>query len=102
MKYLVLGAGKMGYAVAYDLIRSAKVDKVVLTDIDESHVKATADRLNDPKVVPARLDVTNERELGQLMEEVDVAISCVTYEHNYELGQNGPFHAHALRRSGRQ
>ncbi|MBL8082640.1 MAG: saccharopine dehydrogenase NADP-binding domain-containing protein, partial [Candidatus Obscuribacter sp.] len=87
MKYLVLGAGKMGYAVAYDLIRSAKVDKVVLTDIDESHVKATADRLNDPKVVPARLDVTNERELGQLMEEVDVAISCVTYEHNYELAK---------------
>ncbi|HND69098.1 MAG TPA: saccharopine dehydrogenase C-terminal domain-containing protein, partial [Candidatus Obscuribacter sp.] len=87
MKYLVLGAGKMGYAVAYDLIRSAKVDKVVLTDIDESHVKATADRLNDPKVVPARLDVTNEGELGQLMEEVDVAISCVTYEHNYELAK---------------
>ncbi|MBX9941750.1 MAG: saccharopine dehydrogenase NADP-binding domain-containing protein [Candidatus Obscuribacterales bacterium] len=85
MKFLVLGAGKMGYAVAYDLIRSPKVEKVVLTDRSESILKSTADRLKDPKLVAALVDVTNERELGQLMEEVDVAISCVTYEHNYEL-----------------
>lgn len=85
MKFLVLGAGKMGYAVAYDLIRSPKVEKVVLTDRSEAILKSTADRLKDPKLVPALVDVTNERELGQLMEEVDVAISCVTYEHNYEL-----------------
>jgi lysine 6-dehydrogenase len=85
MKFLVLGAGKMGYAVAYDLIRSPKVEQVVLTDRSEAILKTTADRLKDPKLVPALVDVTNERELGQLMEEVDVAISCVTYEHNYEL-----------------
>ena len=85
MKFLVLGAGKMGYAVAYDLIRSPKVEKVVLTDRSEAILKSTADRLKDPKLVPALVDVANERELGQLMEEVDVAISCVTYEHNYEL-----------------
>lgn len=85
MKFLVLGAGKMGYAVAYDLIRSPKVEKVVLTDRSEAILKSTADRLKDPKLVPALVDVANERELGQLMEEVDAAISCVTYEHNYEL-----------------
>lgn len=85
MKFLVLGAGKMGYAVAYDLIRSPKVEKVVLTDRSETILQSTAARLKDPKLVAALVDVTNERELGQLMEEVDVAISCVTYEHNYEL-----------------
>lgn len=85
MKFLVLGAGKMGYAVAYDLIRSPKVEKVVLTDRSETILHSTAARLKDPKLVAALVDVTNERELGQLMEEVDVAISCVTYEHNYEL-----------------
>lgn len=87
MKYLVLGAGRMGYAVAYDLIRSAKVDKVVITDNDRERLQATCAKLQDPKIVPAMLDVTNQKELSQLMEEVDVAIGCVSYEYNYELAK---------------
>ncbi len=87
MKYLVLGSGRMGYAVAYDLLRSPKVTKVVITDIDEQRVKLLTAKLADSKIVPAVLDVNNQIEVAQLMDEIDVAISCVGYQYNYELAK---------------
>ncbi|MFA7338427.1 MAG: saccharopine dehydrogenase C-terminal domain-containing protein [Candidatus Obscuribacterales bacterium] len=87
MKFLVLGAGKMGYAVAYDLIRGAKVEKVVVADSNTDNLKELVKRLPDEKIIPVELDVTNEEELAQLMAEIDVAVSCITYKHNYELAK---------------
>ena len=87
MKFLVLGAGKMGYAVAYDLIRGSKVEKVVVADSNTDNLKELVKRLPDEKIIPVELDVTNEEELAQLMAEIDVAVSCITYKHNYELAK---------------
>ncbi|MBP9089710.1 saccharopine dehydrogenase NADP-binding domain-containing protein [bacterium] len=87
MKFLVLGAGKMGYAVAYDLIRGSKVEKVVVADSSTDNLKELVKRLPDEKIIPVELDVTNEEELAQLMAEIDVAVSCITYKHNYELAK---------------
>lgn len=87
MKYLVLGAGKMGYAVCYDLIRSPKVDQIVVADNSTERLESLVKRLADTKLVPVELDVTNEKELAQLMHQVDVALSCITYEHNYDLAK---------------
>lgn len=87
MKFLVLGAGKMGYAVAYDLIRGSKVEKVVVADSNTENLKELVKRLPGEKIIPVELDVTNEEELAQLMGEIDVAVSCITYKHNYELAK---------------
>ncbi|MBS1989560.1 MAG: saccharopine dehydrogenase NADP-binding domain-containing protein [Cyanobacteria bacterium SZAS LIN-3] len=87
MKFLVLGAGRIGYAVVYDLVRSPKVEKVIISDVDLSRVEAIAAKFADEKVIPVELDVANQDEVAQLMHEVDVAISCVTYKHNYELAK---------------
>jgi lysine 6-dehydrogenase len=87
VKFLVLGAGKMGYAVAYDLIRGTKVEKVVVADSNTDNLKELVKRLPDEKIIPVELDVTNEEELAQLMAEIDVAVSCITYKHNYELAK---------------
>ncbi len=87
MKFLVLGAGKMGYAVAYDLIRGSKVEKVVVADSSTENLRELVKRLPDEKIIPVELDVTNEEELAQLMGEIDVAVSCITYKHNYELAK---------------
>ena len=87
MKFLVLGAGKMGYAVAYDLIRGSKVEKVVVADSNTENLKELVKRLPDEKIIPVELDVTNEEELAQLMGEIDVVVSCITYKHNYELAK---------------
>lgn len=87
MKFLVLGAGKMGYAVAYDLIRGSKVERVVVADSNTDNLRELVKRLPDEKIIPVELDVTNEEELAQLMAEIDVAVSCITYKHNYELAK---------------
>lgn len=87
MKFLVLGAGRAGYAVAHDLIRSPRVEKVIVADRDLKRVEVVTQRLTDEKVVPIELDVDNEEYVGELMDSADVTISCVTYTHNYDLAK---------------
>jgi saccharopine dehydrogenase-like NADP-dependent oxidoreductase len=76
VKFLVLGAGKMGYAVAYDLIRGTKVEKVVVADSNTENLKELVKRLPDEKIIPVELDVTNEEELAQLMAEKLTSLSA--------------------------
>ncbi|MBX3076330.1 saccharopine dehydrogenase NADP-binding domain-containing protein [Candidatus Obscuribacterales bacterium] len=87
MKFLVLGAGRVGYAVAYDLIRSPRVEKVIVADRDVKRVEMVQQRLTDEKVVPIELDVDNEEYVAELMNSADVTISCVTFNHNYDLAK---------------
>jgi lysine 6-dehydrogenase len=87
VKFLVLGAGRQGYAVAYDLIRSPRVEQVIIADKDANRVKQLADMLADDKVIPVELDATNNSEVTDLMSRCGAAISCVNYHHNYELSK---------------
>jgi lysine 6-dehydrogenase len=77
----------MGYAVVFDLIRSPKVEKVALADVNEATLTKAIDRLADDRVVPCLLDITRTDEVVSLMADFDVVISCVTYSHNYELAK---------------
>ena len=87
MKFLVLGAGRMGYAVAYDLIRSPRVEQVVLSDKNPEQVQKACKRLSDPKIIPVELDVTQLDEVATLMANCDMTISCVAPEYSYELAK---------------
>lgn len=87
MKFLVLGAGKMGYAVVYDLIRSPVVEKVFLADSDPEQIAAVMAKVADDRVVPCQMDVSNFEEVTNLMSGCKVAISCVTYSYNYDLAK---------------
>lgn len=85
VKFLVLGAGRMGYAAAYDLIRSPRVEQVILADSNRERVKEICDRLSDDKVVPVELEIDKLNDVMELMSRCDVALSCVPYRYNYEL-----------------
>jgi len=87
VKFLVLGAGRMGYAVAYDLIRSPRVEQVIITDTSVENLKKITDQLGDSKITPVELDVTKIEEVIELMTRCNVAIGCVGYAHNYELSK---------------
>ncbi len=87
MKFLVIGSGQMGYGVVFDLVRSPRVEKVILTDANQEHLSAAVNRLADNRIVPCQLDITNIEEVVRLMAECNVAISCVPYLHNYELSK---------------
>ena len=80
MKYLVLGAGMMGSAAAYDLAREPN-DEVILADIN-LQTSTRAARQISPSVKPLRLDVNDHRELVRTMEGCGAVISAVTYSVN--------------------
>ncbi len=46
MKLLVIGAGMMGSAAAYDMARQDDVSAVTLADADSKRAKETASRVN--------------------------------------------------------
>ena len=84
MKALVIGAGMMGSAMAYDLAHSDGVDEILVADIDEEHAKSVAASLGK-KARPSKLDVGFYDDVVTLMREVDVALAATSYSHNYLL-----------------
>jgi lysine 6-dehydrogenase len=84
MKALVIGAGMMGSAIAYDLAHSAGVEGVVLADIDGDRARAVAAAAGGA-VEPHRLDTADGPALLALMRKVHVAIGATSYTHNAHL-----------------
>ncbi len=91
MKLLVIGAGMMGSAAAYDMARSAQVESVTLADSDKKRAKDAAARVNKltrgRKVRPTELDAHNEKAAAKLMRGHDAALSAVPYFYNLGLAR---------------
>ncbi|MGD1078601.1 MAG: saccharopine dehydrogenase C-terminal domain-containing protein [Candidatus Sulfotelmatobacter sp.] len=91
MKLLVIGAGMMGSAAAFDMARTAQVDSVTLADNDPKRVREVAARVNritgSRKVRAVALDAGNERAAVKLMSGHDAALSAVPYFLNLGLAQ---------------
>jgi lysine 6-dehydrogenase len=84
MKTLVIGAGMMGSALAYDLSRSPGVRKVIVADIDPQRAARVAHSIGG--FAEARqLDTNRFQDVVALMEEADVAVGATTYTHNLHL-----------------
>lgn len=85
MKFLVLGSGLMGSALAFDLARSKNVEKVTLADADLLRAEQTAHKIGSPTVVPMNLDVTMIDSVVDAMKRHDCVISAVSYRYNFIL-----------------
>lgn len=83
MKYLVLGAGMMGSAAAYDLSRDGN-DEVVLADVNLQTAALTAKRIAT-NVHPLRLDVNDHQEVVRAMHGCGAVICAVTYLVNLQV-----------------
>jgi lysine 6-dehydrogenase len=84
MKALVVGAGMMGSALAYDLAHSDNVEKVYLADIDFDRAESAA-KMIVANVVPIKLDVNSRDDVVYVMEQVDVVCGATSYNHNLLL-----------------
>ena len=84
MRFLVLGAGMMGSAVAYDLATASPDNTVLLADINEDAARATA-RAIGPNVHPHRLDVYDDAALAALLQGCSVVVSAVSYSVNERI-----------------
>ncbi|MHA1124667.1 MAG: saccharopine dehydrogenase family protein [Candidatus Heimdallarchaeota archaeon] len=85
MKYLVLGSGLMGRAVAFDLLRDKENTEIRLADIDLSRAKKVAVWLADDRIKPLKLDVNDKEQVLQAMKGVNSVIACISYNYNFEL-----------------
>ena len=91
MKLLVIGAGMMGSAAAYDMAREESVESVTLADADKKRAKDAAARINklarNHKVRAVEVDAGSEKAAAKLMRGHDAALSAVTYFFNLGLAR---------------
>ena len=85
MKFLVLGSGMMGSAIADDLSRSPQVDRVFLADSDLKRAESAAAKINSPRITPFLLDVNNGADVVNAMRGKNVAIGAISYRFNVSL-----------------
>ena len=91
MKSLVVGAGMMGSAAAYDMARQPDVLSVTLADADLKRAREVAARINhihgDRKVKAIMLDASNEKSTAHAMKGHDATLSAVPYFLNLGLAK---------------
>jgi lysine 6-dehydrogenase len=89
MKLLVIGAGMMGSAAAYDMARASQVESVTLADLDKGRVNSVASRINKltgtKKIVAAKLDASRPTDAAKLMRGHSGVLSAVPYFFNLGL-----------------
>ncbi len=85
-RYLVVGAGMMGSAIAFDLSHAGPEDEILLADIDE-HAATRVARSIGPNVRPILLDVNNTAALRRALDGVQVVICAVSYSVNLQVSR---------------
>jgi lysine 6-dehydrogenase len=84
MKYVVLGAGMMGSAVAFDLAKGGPEDQIVLADISPERARRSALAIG-PQVIPLALDIADSRLLFSTLKDSAAVVSAVSYAVNARL-----------------
>jgi lysine 6-dehydrogenase len=85
-RYVVLGAGRQGTAIAYDLGRHGDAASVVVADADEAAAQQAADRVNEllgrAVALPLELDGRNREGLATILADADCVASALPYPLN--------------------
>lgn len=87
MKIVVLGAGLMGKEAARDLVKSDRVEKVWLADLDVRQAEDFAAKLMSDKLDILRLDASDDVQLKEVMSLGDVVINALFYTFNEKVAR---------------
>ncbi|MFX3672979.1 MAG: saccharopine dehydrogenase family protein [Paenisporosarcina sp.] len=87
MKVVVLGAGLMGKEVARDLVKSDRVKRVFLADLDVGQTQLFQDKLKSEKLEVVRLDANDDADLKEVMTKGDVVINALFYSFNEKVAR---------------
>jgi lysine 6-dehydrogenase len=87
MQVALLGSGMMGKAIAFDLEKNEKIDKILVCDIDLSHAREVADFVRSEKIVPTWADVRDRWGTKEAIEGSKVIISAIHHQFNLELSK---------------
>ena len=88
-KYCIIGAGKQGTAAAYDLVKFAKINSLLLIDTNKKSIDKCLLKIKsvigDCKVETSIIDINDENKLCDLLKDQDVFLSSVPYSFNLML-----------------
>jgi lysine 6-dehydrogenase len=88
MKILVLGAGRMGYGAAFDLVHnSPDVERITVADFDLKKAEDVAAKVGTDRVEARKIDTGDYADSVELMRGHDAVISCVNYWYNEHLSR---------------
>jgi lysine 6-dehydrogenase len=85
MKYAVLGAGLMGRAAAYDILKQDDTTEVLLVDANKKALDETTRLLKDSRLKPRKFDAGNAQQVERILKEVDAAVAAVHYGFNLKF-----------------
>jgi len=80
MKFLVLGAGKMGQVICHDLLQQKETTAVVAADNESKHLDNLQKRFPDPRLTVVGFDASNTAQVIELMQPADACIGAVHYK----------------------
>jgi lysine 6-dehydrogenase len=91
MRYAVLGAGRQGLAIAYDLARCGEAHSITLVDADRERLAAGVERLRrlakGLEVVPVEARLEGEEEPVEMLRGHDAVVSALPYRFNNLLSR---------------
>lgn len=87
MKYLVLGAGLMGYASIFDLINSDGVEKLSVIELNQKNLDKVRNDFKSNKLHLHNIDINDKDKLIPLMKEHNTILSSISYRYNYWLSE---------------
>jgi len=87
MDILVLGAGMMGRAIAYDLDKFSNFNSISLGDTDKKTLESAKNFLKKTRVVVKSLNIINTDTVKKKFRNIDIVISAVPYRFNYQLAK---------------
>jgi lysine 6-dehydrogenase len=85
MRILVLGAGKQGRAVAFDLLRNPDVEQLGIADVDADALESLRAFLGDRRVSIHRLDALESESLRETLEPYDACLNAMSFAFGLEV-----------------
>lgn len=79
MKYLVLGSGLQGRAVAYDFLKFDEGCQVILADIDAENLKEAEKLITDENLTTEVFDIFDVDKTAHLISQADVVINSLPH-----------------------
>jgi len=87
MEIIILGAGMMGKALAFDLNKFSDFETIAIAERNNEKLQDISKTVNSEKIELRYIDINNTKSLTGLFNNYDIAISAVPYKYNFMLAK---------------